>query len=53
MCQVLLDASLLSPAEVAWLDAYHADCAASLAPLLASDARATAWLRRHTQPLAR
>jgi len=51
MCQALIDASLLSPAEVTWLNAYHADCAASLKPLLKKDARALEWLQRHTKPL--
>lgn len=45
----LLDVSLLSPEERAWIDAYHEKVYRCLAPLL--DARTAAWLARATAPL--
>ncbi len=45
----LIDASLLDPAERAWLDAYHARVAESLAPLV--DAETERWLRTACAPL--
>ena len=47
--RTLIDMSLLSEAERAWVDAYHADTRALLAPRL--DGEALDWLERHTQPL--
>ena len=47
----LIDKELLSPAEVAWVDAYHARCLEVLLPALAGHERACAWLKRHTRPL--
>lgn len=41
---------LLSSAELSWLDAYHRDVAARLAPHLSATARV--WLDRATRPLA-
>ena len=43
-----IDASLLSPDEIAWLDAYHARVRASLTPLV--DAETKAWLATATMP---
>ena len=51
MCRALTDAALLSAEEARCLDAYHARCRQTLAPLLASDAAAAAWLERETQPI--
>jgi Xaa-Pro aminopeptidase len=48
--RTLVDPSLLSAAEVAWLDAYHARIAKELTPLL--DAATADWLRAATRPLA-
>jgi len=45
----LVVAELLSPAERAWLDGYHAEVRAALAPRL--DAEAAAWLETVTAPL--
>ena len=56
----LTDASLLSPDEVSWIDAFHADtCWAAVAPELvaarmdddADAARARAWLWRQCRPV--
>ncbi len=47
----LVDLSLLSTAEVAWLDAYHARVRETLTPLL--DREAAAWLAGATAPVAR
>jgi Xaa-Pro aminopeptidase len=46
----LIDAALLSRAELAWLNAYHARVHEQLAPLL-RDAGATAWLKTATAPI--
>ncbi|MFZ1413488.1 MAG: aminopeptidase P family protein [Defluviicoccus sp.] len=48
--RTLIDASLLSAADLAWVDAYHARVAAVLTPLL--DAATVDWLRAATRPLA-
>ncbi|MEM6679714.1 MAG: aminopeptidase P family protein [Pseudomonadota bacterium] len=45
----LIDPGLLDPAEIAWLDAYHARVAAEIGPLL--EDRAATWLERVTLPL--
>ena len=45
----LVDAGLLDPAERAWLDAYHARVAGTLAPLL--DPETARWLRAACHPL--
>lgn len=46
----LVDLSLISPAEIAWLDAYHARVRESLTPLL--DTETAAWLAAATAPLS-
>jgi Xaa-Pro aminopeptidase len=46
----LVDAALLGPAGVAWLDAYHARVAAEIGPHLAGVDRD--WLDRATAPIA-
>jgi Xaa-Pro aminopeptidase len=46
----LVDPALLSPAEVAWLDAYHARVRAAHTPSLS--AAEAAWLAAATRPLA-
>jgi len=45
----LIDPALMTPDEIAWLDAYHARVAATLSPLVAADTRA--WLDAATRPL--
>ena len=55
----LTDPSLLLEDEIQWIDAFHADCWATVAPLLthqnlddaADAARARQWLWRETRPL--
>lgn len=44
-----LDASLLRSDEIAWLNAYHAEVRARLAPHVRGDAKQ--WLEERTQPL--
>jgi Xaa-Pro aminopeptidase len=44
-----IDVSLLSPDEIAWLDAYHARVRESLTPLV--DAETKTWLVKATMPL--
>ena len=45
----MIEPALLSPAEIAWVDAYHARCRRTLRPLLSDEARA--WLDCATAPL--
>ena len=47
----LIDVSLLTAAERAWVDAYHAQCRQTLRPLLVSGSPAERWLLRWTEPL--
>ncbi|TRW18171.1 aminopeptidase P family protein [Glacieibacterium frigidum] len=47
--RTLIDVAMLSPAERAWVDAYHARVAAEVGPHL--DAEAQAWLDTATAPL--
>jgi len=46
----LIDVALLSAAEVAWVDAYHARVVETLGPLVDVDTRA--WLQAATEPLS-
>ena len=43
--RALVEPAMLTAAERAWLDAYHARVAETLAPLLADDAPTLAWLQ--------
>ncbi|MFN3990371.1 MAG: aminopeptidase P family protein [Erythrobacter sp.] len=45
----LIEKSLLTPAEIAWLDTYHAMVRERVGPMLAGDDRA--WLEEQTAPL--
>ena len=45
-----IDVTMLDAAERQWVDAYHADVRAQLAPLL--EGEALDWLVRKTEPLA-
>jgi Xaa-Pro aminopeptidase len=47
----LIDPTLLTAAEMSWLDRYHAQVAAALSPLV--DAATKPWLEAATKPLAR
>ena len=49
--RALVDPAMLTAAERAWLDAYHARVAETLVPLLADDTATLAWLRTATAPL--
>ena len=45
----LIEPGMLSRAEIAWLDAYHARVAAEIGPLVPAEARN--WLAAATSPL--
>ncbi|MFB2550780.1 aminopeptidase P family protein [Ensifer soli] len=47
----LVVAELMTPEEIAWLDAYHAETREKIAPLLAND-ETRDWLTRATAPLS-
>ncbi len=47
--RALIDAKLLVPAEIAWLDAYHARVRETIAPKV--DAETAAWLGEATRAL--
>jgi len=49
--QSLVDLSLLSVDERAWVDAYHKEVWEKVSPFLEGDARAKAWLHRECAPL--
>ncbi len=49
--RALIDEDALTPRERRYLDEYHAQCWARVAPLLAEGSPARAWLQRHTRPL--
>ena len=49
--RALIDPAMLTADERAWLDAYHARVAETLAPLLADDSATLAWLKAATAPL--
>ena len=49
--RTLIEPAMLTADERAWLDAYHARVAETLAPLLADDAATLAWLRTATASL--
>ena len=51
IAQNLVETALLSPAEADWLDAYHAEVFAKLAPAMSADDRA--WLEAACAPLDR
>ena len=47
--RTLVAPELLTPAEIAWLDAYHARVREAIAPKV--DRETAAWLTQATQPL--
>ena len=49
----LVETALLTDAELAWLNAYHAKVWDEIAPLLAGEADVLDWLRQATQPISR
>lgn len=46
----LIDMSLMRPDEIAWLNAYHAEVARRLLPLVSGNTKA--WIETRTKPLA-
>ncbi|HZS34789.1 MAG TPA: aminopeptidase P family protein [Methylomirabilota bacterium] len=48
--RALIEPALLAPAEVAWIDEYHARVRQALTPRV--DAETAAWLARATEPLS-
>jgi Xaa-Pro aminopeptidase len=48
----LIDADLMTPAEIDWLDAYHARVRTEISPLV-EDTSVLEWLERMTAPLSR
>ncbi len=47
----MIDVSLLSADELAWLNAYHAECLEKVKPLLEGDEVTTAWLEKNCAPI--
>ena len=47
----LIDRPLLTPAEVLWVDDYHATVWDRVSPLLAEGCEGRRWLREATRPL--
>ena len=47
--RTLIEKSLLTPSEIAWVDTYHAQVREIVAPQLSGED--LAWLERHTMPL--
>ena len=47
----LIDVSLLTTSERAWVDTYHSEVFEKVSPLLKNDPRALAWLKRECTPL--
>ena len=51
MCRNLIEASLLTPREREWLDAYHAQVLETTKPYFKDDERALKWVERETRPI--
>lgn len=47
----MIDMSLLSPDEVAWVDDYHALCWERVSPRLSGKPGVLDWLKKNTRPL--
>ncbi|XP_038977171.1 aminopeptidase P1 [Phoenix dactylifera] len=45
----LMDLTLLTPEEIEWINAYHADCRKALAPYLSE--QEMEWLKKATEPI--
>ncbi|KAG8629740.1 hypothetical protein KVT40_001359 [Elsinoe batatas] len=50
MCRKLIDTSILTPSELAWLNAYHAEVYDKTKGFFTDDPVTTAWLERETAP---
>lgn len=51
LCRELIEAALLSEAELAWVNAYHAEVRAKIGPLV--DGEVKTWLEAATAPIER
>jgi Xaa-Pro aminopeptidase len=47
----VVESAMLTDGERLWLNDYHAGVRAALAPILADDAQASAWLIQATRPI--
>ncbi|MEW5306595.1 MAG: hypothetical protein WDW36_009049 [Sanguina aurantia] len=47
----MMDVSLMTPQEVAWVDGYHAEVWEKVSPRMEGQAELLAWLERFTQPM--
>ncbi|XP_063404101.1 xaa-Pro aminopeptidase 1-like isoform X1 [Mytilus trossulus] len=47
----LIDFSLMSPAQIDWMNIYHNKVQREIGPLIVNDTLATAWLRARTVPV--
>ncbi|KAF4548174.1 Xaa-Pro aminopeptidase P-like protein [Elsinoe fawcettii] len=50
MCRKLIDTSILTPPELAWLNAYHAEVYEKTKDFFKDDVLTTTWLQRETAP---
>lgn len=47
----LIDTSLMSPAEIEWVNQFNKECHDKVAPLLGDDQRALEWLKKETKAI--
>ena len=47
----VVEPAMLTDAEKAWLNDYHAAVRAAVGPVLADDAQASTWLQQATRPI--
>ena len=47
----MMETSLMSPAEIAWVNNYHQECFDKVSPLLVGQDKALKWLQAATTPL--
>lgn len=52
MCRKLIDPSILTPPELAWLNAYHAEVLDKTKGFFDNDPLTLAWLERECAPLS-
>lgn len=50
MCRKLIDPSVLTPTELAWLNAYHTEVLDKTKGFFADDSLTLKWLERETAP---
>ena len=51
MCRKLIDASLLTPREKEWLNAYHKEVREKVGGLFSEDGRTMKWVERETEEI--